>query len=155
MMGQVRKENIRDKWSTDPMISTSIFPHTMSRKCFESTWQAWHFSDNSHQTKDSEQLFKMWPMYEYYVQKFRSVYSPKQEMSLDEAMIPWQGHLKFRTYKPGKIKYGVLVKMVRQYQVTSVTWRYTELRGRRRRTVLLLLKQKLRPKSSHLSGQFL
>ena len=51
-------------------------------------------------------------MYAYFVQKFRSVYSPKQEMSLDEAMIPWQGHLKFRTYKPGKIKYGVLVRIV-------------------------------------------
>jgi len=34
-------------------------------------------------------------------------------MSLDEAMTPWRGHLKFRTYNPGKItKYGVLVRMV-------------------------------------------
>jgi len=31
LMGQVRKENIRDYWSTDPTISTPIFPHTMSR----------------------------------------------------------------------------------------------------------------------------
>jgi len=27
-------------------------------------------------------------------------------------MIPWLGHLKFRTYNPGKIKYRVLVRMV-------------------------------------------
>ena len=52
-------------------------------------------------------------MYEYFVQKFRSVvYSPKQELSLDEAMIPWRGCLKFGTYNPGKIKYGVLVRIV-------------------------------------------
>jgi len=51
-------------------------------------------------------------MYEYFVQKFRSVYSPKQEPSLDEAMIPWRGCLKFRIYNPGKIKYGVLVRMI-------------------------------------------
>jgi len=52
-------------------------------------------------------------MNEYFVQKFRSVYSPKQELSLDEAMIPWLGHLKFRTYNPGKItKYGMLVRIV-------------------------------------------
>jgi len=52
-------------------------------------------------------------MYEYFVQKFRSVYSQKQELSPDEAMIPWLGHLKFRTYNPRKItKYGVLVRMV-------------------------------------------
>ena len=42
-----------------------------------------------------------------------SVYSPKQELSLDEAMIPRLGHLKFRMYNPVKItKYGVLERMV-------------------------------------------
>jgi hypothetical protein len=28
-------------------------------------------------------------MYEYFLQKCKSAYSPKQELSLDEAMIPW------------------------------------------------------------------
>jgi len=52
-------------------------------------------------------------MYEYSVQKFRSVCSPKQELSLDEAVISWRGPLKFRTYNPGKItKYGVPGRMV-------------------------------------------
>ena len=112
-MGQVRQENIRDYWPTDHTISTPIFSHTVSRNHFESIWQAWHFSDNSQQTQDSGKLFKIWPMYAYFVQKFRSVYSPKQEMSLDEAMIPWRGHLKFRTYNPEKItKYGMLVRTV-------------------------------------------
>jgi hypothetical protein len=27
--------------------------------------------------------------------------NPKQELSLDEAMIPWWGRLAFRTYNPG------------------------------------------------------
>jgi len=113
LMEQVRKENIKDYWSTDPTIFTPIFPRTMSRNHFESIWQAWHFSDNRQQTQVSGQLFKIWPVYEYFVQKFRSVYSPKEELSLDEAMIPWWCHLKFRTYNPGKItKYGVLVRMV-------------------------------------------
>ena len=113
LMGQVRKENIRDYWSTDPTISKPIFPHTVSSNHFESIWQAWHFSDNRQKTQDSGQLFQIWPVYEYFVHKFMSVYSPKQELSLDEAMIPWPGRLKFRTYNPGKItKYGVLVRMV-------------------------------------------
>ena len=113
LRGQVRKEYVRDYWSTDPTISTPIFPHTMSRNRFESIWQAWHFSDNSLQTQGSEGLFKIWPVYEYFVHKVRSVYSPKEEMSLDEAVIPWWGLLKLTTYSPGKItKYGVLVRMV-------------------------------------------
>jgi len=51
LMGQVRKESVRDYWSTDPTIPTHIFPQTMSRNRFESIWQAWHFSDDSQQTK--------------------------------------------------------------------------------------------------------
>jgi len=38
--------------------------------------------------------------------------STTKELSLDEAMIPWQGHLKFRTCNSGKIKCGVVVSMV-------------------------------------------
>jgi hypothetical protein len=37
LMRQLRKENTGDYWSTDPTISTPIFPHTMSRNYFEST----------------------------------------------------------------------------------------------------------------------
>ena len=66
LKGQVRKENIRDYWSTDPTISTPIFPHTMSGNRFDSIWQAWHFSDSSQQTPDSGQLFKIWPEYILY-----------------------------------------------------------------------------------------
>jgi len=52
-------------------------------------------------------------MYVYSVQKFRKAYSPKQELSLDETMISWQGRLNFETYNPGKItKYGQLVRMM-------------------------------------------
>ena len=40
LMGQVRKESVRDYWSTDPTISTPIFSRTMSRNCFESICQA-------------------------------------------------------------------------------------------------------------------
>jgi hypothetical protein len=96
-MGQVRKERVRDYWSTDPTISTPIFPQTKSIKISELIWQAWHFSDNSQQTKDSGRLVKIFLVYKYFVQKFRSVYSPKQELSLDEATIQWRGRLAFRT----------------------------------------------------------
>jgi len=131
LIGQVRKNHIRDYWSTEPTLSTHIFPRTMSRNRFESIWQAWRFSDNNQQTQDSGRLLKIWPVYEYFAQKFRSVYSPKQELSLDESMIPWRGCLKFRTYNPRKIKYGMPVRMVCEaVRVISATWIYTQLRER-------------------------
>jgi hypothetical protein len=36
----------------------------------------------------------------------------QKELSLDEAMILWSGHLKLRAYNPEKIKYGMLVRIV-------------------------------------------
>jgi len=41
------------------------------------------------------------------------VHLQPKKLSLDEAAIPWQGGMKFKTYNPGKIKqYGLLVRMV-------------------------------------------
>jgi hypothetical protein len=69
-------------------------------------------SNNSQIKTDSSRLFKIETTYEYLLQKFRSVYSPEQELPLDEGMIAWSGRLRFRTYNPGKItKYGILVRM--------------------------------------------
>jgi hypothetical protein len=60
-------------------------------------------------------------------------------------MIPWQGNLKFWTYSPGKIKkYGALVRMVYE-AVLGRSWSFNTVTFR----------QKLRPKSSHLSRKLL
>ncbi|PSN34409.1 hypothetical protein C0J52_20640, partial [Blattella germanica] len=113
LMGQVRKDNIKDYWSTDSTLYTPVFPQTMSRNRFEAIWQAWHFSDNTELRENSSRLFKVQPVYEYFLQKFRNMYTPEQELSLDEGMIPWRGRLKIRTYNPAKMtKYGILVRML-------------------------------------------
>jgi hypothetical protein len=88
LMGQVRKDNTGNYWPTNPTISTPIFPHPMNRNPFESILQDWHFSDNCKQTQDAGRLFKIRPVYEYFLQKFMSVYSPMQQMSLYKATIP-------------------------------------------------------------------
>jgi hypothetical protein len=60
-------------------------------------------------------------------------------------MITWGGRQKFRTYDPGKIKYGIQVRMVYEvwYCVIFVTWRYMQLRRGSWRTVLSLLDRSL------------
>ncbi|XP_013775229.1 piggyBac transposable element-derived protein 4-like [Limulus polyphemus] len=63
--------------------------------------------------KSSGRLFKIQPVLDYFLIKFRTVYKPKQQLTLDEGVIPWRGRLRFRTYNPAKIvKYGLLVRMV-------------------------------------------
>jgi hypothetical protein len=86
LMDQVQKGNMKDYWSTDTTITTPMLSQTMSRNNFEAIWQAWCFN-NSELKNDSSRLFKIEPVYKYLLQKFRSVYSPGQELSLDEGMI--------------------------------------------------------------------
>jgi hypothetical protein len=80
-----------------------------------------------------------------------------EKLSLDKAMISWHGRMKFRTYNPGKIiKYGELVRMV--CEAVSSYIRNIELysaEGKKLDDSVITFRPKLRPKSLHLSRQFL
>ncbi|XP_014479203.1 PREDICTED: piggyBac transposable element-derived protein 4-like isoform X2 [Dinoponera quadriceps] len=113
LMGRTQKGNWKEYWSTDPLLTVPVFPQTMSRNRFEQIWKFWHFNDNSKMDQSSSRLFKIQPVLEYLVQKFNTVYKPKQQLSLDEGVIPWRGRFVFRTYNRGKIvKYGLLVRIL-------------------------------------------
>ena len=58
-------------------------------------------------------LFKIQPLLDFFLERFQTIHKPNQQLSFDEAMIPWRGRLRTQTYNPGKlIKYGLLVRMV-------------------------------------------
>jgi hypothetical protein len=76
-------------------------------------WNFWHYSDNSTLDDEADRQYKVRPILNNLVEKFRKHYKPPQELSLDEAMITWSGRLRFRTYNPGKlVKYGILLRTV-------------------------------------------
>ena len=113
LMGQTKKACWRDYWSTDPLVEAPIFPKTMSRMRFEQIFTFFHLSDNVQNAPSRDRLCKIRPLLDYIIPKIQSMYVPKQQLSLDEAMIPWRGRLSFKTYNPAKItKYGILLRMV-------------------------------------------
>ncbi|XP_050452133.1 piggyBac transposable element-derived protein 5-like [Cataglyphis hispanica] len=113
LMGQTRKDDIYDYWSTLSYIETPIFPKIMSRNRFMQIWRMWHFCNNDLLYDKTDKLFKIREVLNYVQNKFQTVYTPKQELSLDEGIIPWRGRLSFRTYNPAKlVKYGILVRML-------------------------------------------
>jgi hypothetical protein len=62
---------------------------------------------------NEDRLYKIRPILDTVVNNFKSNYIPEREISLDEGMLCWRGHLHFHVYNLGKItKYGILVRMV-------------------------------------------
>ncbi|CAK9809258.1 PiggyBac transposable element-derived protein 4 [Anthophora quadrimaculata] len=113
LMGQTRRDDIYDYWSTLSYIETPTFPKIMSRNRFMQIWRMWYFCNNDLLYDKTDKLFKIREVLSYVQNKFQTVYTPKQELSLDEGIIPWRGRLSFRTYNPAKVvKYGILVRTV-------------------------------------------
>lgn len=113
LMGKVRKDSRDEYWSTDETIETPIFARILSRDRFRQIWAAWHFSNNAEADLSADRLQKVRPILDYFLPKFKNVYKPKRELSLDESIMAWRGRLVFKVYNASKInKYGVLIRMV-------------------------------------------
>ncbi|CAL1299320.1 unnamed protein product [Larinioides sclopetarius] len=108
LMGQVRKTILNDYWSTDPVTSTPFFAKVMTRNRFRQILWFLHFPDNPEVEKDPTKLSKIETVANYFLNKFNSVYKPEQELFVDEAVIPYHGHLSLRVSDPSEIaKYGI------------------------------------------------
>ena len=80
----------------------------MSRNRFEQIWLWLHFNNIELLQQSTNRLFKIQPLLDFFL-GFQTIHKPNQQLSLDEAMIPWRGRLRIRTYNPGKLtKYGLL-----------------------------------------------
>ena len=96
LMGIVRKPEIAQYWSTNPLLKGSIFNSVMPRNRFQSILQFLHFADNSQfdpNDPDRDRLYKVRPVVEYLVNKFRTVYIPEDHISIDEELLLWKGNL--------------------------------------------------------------
>jgi hypothetical protein len=103
LMGHVKEDTTRIYSNISKLIETPVFGKLMSRNRFEQIWNFWHYSDNSTLDDEADRLYKIEPILYNLVHEFRKHYRPPQELSLDEAMIPWRGRLGFRTYNPSKL----------------------------------------------------
>ena len=109
LMGIVQLPEIAMYWALNEKYGQPVFYQTMSYKRYIEINKYLHFNDNENiSTENSDRLFKIRPVITYLLSRYKKVYVPKQELSLDEGQMPWRGRLGFKVYNPLKPdKYGV------------------------------------------------
>uniref|UniRef100_A0A8C1LIR4 PiggyBac transposable element-derived protein domain-containing protein n=1 Tax=Cyprinus carpio TaxID=7962 RepID=A0A8C1LIR4_CYPCA len=109
LTGIIHKPELEMYWCTDDMLATPYFNKVMPRNRFEIIWRFLHFSDNTTRPDNcTDRLYKIRPVLDHLVSKFRKMYQPKSNICIDEGMFLWRGRLAFRVYNPQKpINYGV------------------------------------------------
>ena len=105
LMGIVRKLELSDYWSTNPLLQGSVFNSVMSRNRYQTNLRFWHFADNSQYDPNDanrDRLYEVRPLVDNLVSKFKRTYIPQREMSIDEELLLWKGRLVLTQYLPIK-----------------------------------------------------
>ena len=104
-----KKGDMSDYWSTDKAVATSYFNDCISRNRFQLINKFIHFNDNEQRpTNCQDRLYKIRPIYDHIIGKWRELYQLGENIAIDEGMLKWRGRLKFKVYMKNKpIKYGL------------------------------------------------
>jgi len=111
--GTIQLNRINDYWKKHHLFNLTCFSNYMGRDRYLLIMRNLHFSDISVDSNDSDRLFKIRPLIDYFNNKMNNVYYPGKELSLDESMVLWRGRLLFRQFIQNKRhKYGIKLYML-------------------------------------------
>ena len=107
-------------WSTHPFYNFSFPRSRMSRNRFGLILANLHFANNE-TIEPSSRLGKLLPLVNILIDNYQKIFSPGEDIVVDETMVPWKGQLIFRQYIPTKShKYGIkLLKLCSTEGYTS------------------------------------
>ena len=92
-------------WSTDPLLRVGAVADVMPKNRFEKISQYFHLSDNSKAVGKGEPgynpLYKVRPLLDLVSANSHAHYYPAKHISIDEAMIKFNGRLSFKQYIKG------------------------------------------------------
>ncbi|XP_015185810.1 PREDICTED: piggyBac transposable element-derived protein 4-like [Polistes dominula] len=101
LMAQVRKLNVQSYWSRKSIIETPIFGKTMPLLRFMQLSHFLHFSNNEVVDKN-DRLCKIRNIIDYLNEKFTSIYTPEEYVSLDEFIMKYNNRMSYNEYKSSK-----------------------------------------------------
>ncbi|XP_065664603.1 piggyBac transposable element-derived protein 4-like [Hydra vulgaris] len=89
-------------FSTNPLFDTPLIRKVLSFDRFCLVEKFLHFVDNSSLPIHFCKKAKIKPIYDYLVNKFKTLYIPNKNISIDESLLLWKGHLSWKQYFPSK-----------------------------------------------------
>ena len=86
-----------------------FWARTMTRDRFDALKKYFHmFNRKAIPKNNTDKLIIVRPVLEFLMEKCCTLYVPSKNLSIDEGMLKWKGHLSIRVYNPQKlIKYGI------------------------------------------------
>ena len=108
-MGVIRLPETRMYWSKNKTYSLANFSATMSRTKYEMMAKYFHtYNRRAIPKNNQDKLIVLRPVMEFIQDRCKSVYMPRENLSLDEGILKWKGRLSIKIYNPMKpIKYGI------------------------------------------------
>lgn len=106
-MGISNLPEIYDYWSTEPLMCMPWYSTIFSRNRFSQINRYLHLVDNTtrpQQGTTGNKLFKLGKLPENLIAKFKRLYIPSQNLSVDEQMIGTKSRISFIQYMPKKPK---------------------------------------------------
>ena len=101
LMTHVRKCRIKDYWSTDHLIASSIFDDIMPTDRLLVLLKFLHFNENANYF-DGDKLYKIRSIVQHLKDKFRRIMVPYRDLCMDESLMLWKGRLYFKQYIQSK-----------------------------------------------------
>ena len=92
------------RWNNS-LLKGSVFNSVMPRNRYQTLLQFLHFADNSQFDPNDpvhDRFYKVRPLVDHLVSKFKFTYIPEKEISVDEELLLWKGRLVFKQYIPLK-----------------------------------------------------
>ena len=107
-MGIVDLPSLKDYWGTSWPFCTPQFSKLLSRDRSFLQLKFLHQADNTKQAgrgqPGNDKLFKLRPFIDPLIQSFQQMFTPQQQLSIDEAIISFKDCLSFLQYLPKKLK---------------------------------------------------
>ena len=109
LMGIIRLPNLKLYWSNENLFKFPQFSNVMTSARYQELSRFVHaFNKLAVPADNRDMLILVRPVMEYLQVLCKQHYLPNQELSLDEGIMPYKGHLSIKIYSPQKPdKYGV------------------------------------------------